>query len=203
MIQNLVLVGCGHMGFAMLEPWAKNSAAQKIWVVEPSPKALQGSSHKNVTLCANAAALPANLNPDVVVFAIRPQGLEEAIAPYKKFSGALFLTIAAGKKLETYGRVLGEVRLVRAMPNLAARAGAAAILLAADKDAKPEDKKTAEALFACLGKTFWLAREDLMDAATALSGCGPAYFYLLADVMAEAGRALGLAPDLARQLARQ
>ncbi|MBI3418522.1 MAG: pyrroline-5-carboxylate reductase [Proteobacteria bacterium] len=203
MISDLVLIGCGHMGSAMLVPWLEKKAARKIWVIEPNRNPLHEA--RGATFCASARELPTAFDPEVIVVAVKPQGLEQVLADYKKYAGrSLFLTIAAGQKLATYEKVLGaETRLVRAMPNLAAKVREAVILLVGGKNASPDDRKRAEYLFSQLGKTFWVNDEDLIDVGTVLSGCGPAYFYLLAHVMAESGAALGLEPELAQNLARQ
>jgi pyrroline-5-carboxylate reductase len=201
MIKNLVLVGCGHMGRAMLAPWLTGKAAQKIWVVEPEGASLRD---KPVTLCTNAGGLPKDLNPEAIVFALRPQVIEQELPDYKRFSGSLFLSIAAGKKLETYQRHLGtEARVIRAMPNLAAKVHEAVVVMAAGAKATSPDRTVAEVLFSPLGKGYWLDNENLMDAATAVSGCGPAYFYLLADALAKGGEGIGFSRELAESLARQ
>ncbi len=202
MIKNLVLAGCGHMGRAMLWPWLSTKAVEKIFVVDPNGESIPRIH--GAWLSTDPDALPKNMTPDAVVFAVKPQVLESVVQDYKKYSGALFLTIAAGKPLSVYEAILGpEARIIRAMPNLAAKVGEAATLLVAGKQATEVDKKIAEKLFGVLGPTFWLANENQMDAATSLSGCGPAYFYFMAEAMAEAGEALGLSKELAKNLARQ
>lgn len=203
MIGDLVLIGCGHMGSAMLAPWLEKKAAQKVWVVEPNRNPLHEA--RGAVFCASARELPAAFDPEVIVFAVKPQGLETVLADYKKYaSRTLFLTIAAGRKLETYQAILGEnARLVRAMPNLAAKVREAAIMLVAGSKATSNDQQVAERLFSQLGKVFWLKDEGLIDLGTALSGCGPAYFYLLAEVMAQAAAEMGLEAELAENLARQ
>jgi pyrroline-5-carboxylate reductase len=202
MIKNLVLAGFGHMGQAMLWPWLSTRAAENIYIVDPNAEQL--ARPHGAWLASSTDALPKNMAPDAIVFAVKPQVLEKVLEDYKKFPAALFLSIAAGKPLSVYESILGgQARIVRAMPNLAAKVGEAATLLAAGKQAGPHDRAVAEKLFSVLGPAFWLADESQMDAATALSGCGPAYFYLMAEVMAQAGARLGLAPDLAQNLARQ
>jgi pyrroline-5-carboxylate reductase len=204
MIENLVLVGAGHMGRAMLQPWLAGKAAKKIWVIEPQTDSLKDVKLEGATVLAKSSELPAGIKPDVVVIAIRPQIVDQVLEDYVKFPGALFLSIAAGKKLETYTKILGaEARIIRAMPNLAAKVQEAAILLVAGGKATSADRTVAEVLCSPLGKSFWLDREDLMDAATALSGCGPGYFYFMADAMALAGEKLGLPKKLSEDLARQ
>lgn len=213
MIKNLVLVGCGHMGYAMLRTWVERKAAETIWVVTPEPETLRGYGNTLALAPANqaaichammASALPENLNPDAIIFAVKPQILESVLAEYRRFQESLFLSVAAGKKLAIYTKVLGaSARVVRVMPNLPAKVGAAASLLVAGKRAKPRDRAIAEMLFSMLGTVDWLPKENLMDTATALSGCGPAYFYLLADVMAKIGAEMHLPLELAARLSKQ
>ncbi len=200
-MKTLLLVGCGHMGRAMLMPWLSPRIADLIYVVDPNLD--DDTPHGAVTVPA-AHELPDGLAPDAVVIALRPQALEQVLPDYAKYSSSLFLTIAAGKPLALYGEILGpSARVVRAMPNLAARVREAAVLLVAGRNATGPDKALAEYLIAPVGRSFWLPDEGLIDAGTALSGCGPAYFWMLADVLAESAARLGLSPALARDLARQ
>lgn len=204
MIKTLVLVGCGHMGHAMLVPWVKARAAENIFVVTPRLESLSGLEARGVTHVPFPQNLPPHVQPDVVVFAVKPQIAADVVPAYRSFSGALFLSVIAGKKLGFYETLLDEkARLIRAMPNLPAKVGKGATLLAAGAHATESDKQNAQKLLGSLGMASWLPDENMMDAATALSGCGPAYFYLLADVLGSAGVQCGLPADLAAQLARQ
>lgn len=206
MINNLVLVGCGHMGYAMLRPWVKGKAAARITVVTPERDTLHGLEAEGVMYAPGADAVQ---DADVVVFAVRPQILGDVLTGYQKLAGrSLFISIAAGKKLAFYEAGLGAgiragIRMVRAMPNLPAKYGEGATLLVKNAAATSADAALSEKLLGVLGKAAWLDNENLMDAATALSGCGPAYFYYLADQLAAVGAGLGLPADLSRDLARQ
>ena len=188
----------------MLQPWAANHAAENIWVVTPDGASLRGLQEKGVRHVGYPATLPPDVHPDVIVFAVKPQILEDVLSEYKAYTQSLFLSVAAGKKISVYENKLGATaRVIRAMPNLPAKVKEGATLLVANIKATAEDKKNAEKLIGMLGMTAWLVDEDLMDAATALSGCGPAYFYLLADCLGQLGHEMGLPKDLSSMLARQ
>jgi pyrroline-5-carboxylate reductase len=192
------------MGFAMLQPWVLKHAAENIWVITPDVQSLRGLQEKGVRHVAYPNTLPPDVTPDVIVFAVKPQMLEDVIAEYRGYTDSLFLSVAAGKKISTYEKKLGSTaRVIRAMPNLPAKVGEGATLLTANANTTAVDKKNAEKLLGMLGSTAWLDDENLMDIATSLSGCGPAYFYLLSDVLGQLGHEMGLPKDLSNALARQ
>lgn len=190
------------MGHAMLCRWLETKAVSIITVVTPDKETLRGLEQQGVRYAPDTAAL--NDAPDVIMFAVRPQILGEVLKDYARFSSALFMSVAAGTKLSFYEEKLGaQARIVRAMPNLTSKYGEGATLLVKNARTTDADKHTAEHLMSALGMVAWLDDENLMNAATALSGSGPAYFYLLADIMGEVGAELGLPAHLAQQLARQ
>ncbi len=192
------------MGFAMLQPWAAKHGAENIWVITPDAESLHGLKEKGVRHVAYPNTLPPDVKPDVIMFAVKPQILEDVIAEYTQYRDALFLSVAAGKKIEVYEKKLGpSARVVRVMPNLPAKVGEAATLMVGNSQVTMVDIQHAEKLLGMLGSTAWLKDESLMDVATALSGCGPAYFYLLSDILGELGHEMGLPKDLSNALAKQ
>jgi pyrroline-5-carboxylate reductase len=205
MIKNLVLVGCGHIGFAMLQPWVSKHAAENIWVVTPDASSLRGLEQKEgVRHVAYPNTLPPDVKPDVIMFAVKPQILGDVIAEYTQYTDSLILSVAAGKKISVYESRLGtSARIIRVMPNLPAKVGEAATLLVANSQVTLVDIQNTEKLLGMLGTVSWLKDESLMDVATALSGCGPAYFYLLSDILGELGSEMGLPKDLSHVLAKQ
>jgi pyrroline-5-carboxylate reductase len=196
---KVLLVGCGRMGSALLSGWLdRGIAPADLVVVEPTRP-----SFGAVTVVAYASEIPAGFVPDVVVLAVKPQMMAEALPPYRRFESALFLSIAAGKPVAFFRRILGEtVALVRAMPNTPASVRRGITVCFADETVKSAGRDVAASLLEAVGEVGWVDDEALMDAVTALSGSGPAYVFLLAEAMAEAGAALGLDPDLAVRLAR-
>jgi pyrroline-5-carboxylate reductase len=131
--------------------------------------------------------------------------MAEVVAAYRRFVGpqTLFLSIAAGKTLGFFGRVLGpEAALVRAMPNTPAAIGRGIAVACANPVATPAQRALAERLLAAVGEVGWVEDERLIDAVTALSGSGPAYVFLLIECLAKAGVAAGLPAAFAARLAR-
>lgn len=204
MINHLLLVGCGHMGYAMLRRWVDKASAKRLSVISPQLESLNGLEKKGVQYIEFPGGLPENERPDVIVFAVKPQILPDILKEYTRYTDSLFLSIAAGKPLDFYAQHLGgTARIIRAMPNLPAKVGEGATLLARNTFCTRADMGVAETLLSGLGMVSWLEKENLMDVATALSGCGPAYFYYLADAMAKVGTQMGLPEGLAADLARQ
>jgi pyrroline-5-carboxylate reductase len=143
----------------------------------------------------------------VVILAVKPQlmsGVVRALAPALQTSRPLVISVAAGIRADRLQKWLGaNIPLVRTMPNRPALIGAGATGLYADAALSAENRLLAEQVMASTGLTVWVRREDDIDAVTALSGSGPAYFFRLAELMAEAGVAQGLDEDVARRLAAQ
>jgi pyrroline-5-carboxylate reductase len=141
----------------------------------------------------------------VLVLGIKPQGLETAAPGLDRLIGrdTLLVSILAGKTIADLRARLPRARaVVRAMPNLPASIGRGATGACANPEVTPAQRAAAEALFAANGTMAWLTDEAQIDAVTAVSGSGPAYVFLLAETLADAGIAAGLDPDVARSLAR-
>lgn len=200
---HIVLVGCGKMGQAMLNGWlAQGVDAARVLVVDPFAKGLPAG----VQTLTEASAIPAGATADVVVVAVKPQVLADAIAPYRQFaaSGAVFLSVAAGKTIAGFHALLGaEAKIVRAMPNTPAAVGRGMTVLCAGAGVSEAEKARCQTLAQAVGVAAWLEDEALMDAVTAISGSGPAYIFHLTEALEQAARALGLPEELSAVLARQ
>lgn len=197
---NLLLVGCGKMGQALLTRWLERRLCSRIYVIEPSALDI------DVPHGAQLADLPADFKPDVIVFAVKPQVLPDMAADYKPFTdnGALAISIAAGKPVSFFKQHLGTgAAIVRAMPNTPAAIGQGMTVACASESVSEAQKKQTQDLLSAVGDFVWAPDEKQMDAVTALSGSGPAYVFLLIEAMTAAGEKLGLAPEMAAQLARQ
>ncbi|HEX7967501.1 MAG TPA: pyrroline-5-carboxylate reductase [Stellaceae bacterium] len=204
-IPALLLVGCGHMGGALLRGWLARSLAERYAVVEPGPAARPFAGQANIVLAPSADRLPPDLDPSVVVLAVKPQIMAEVLPAYRRFaaSGTLFLSIAAGKTLGFLARQLGgTAAAVRAMPNTPAAIGRGIAVACASAAVGKPQRALAERLLAAVGDVAWVEDEALIDAVTAVSGSGPAYVFLLIEALAKAGVAAGLPEGLAMQLAR-
>ena len=197
---SLLLVGAGKMGGALLQAWLdRGFDAAKIHVLDPHlapPVAARWAAH-GVALGAPPSP------PSVLVLAIKPQTLQEAAPALRPFGGkdTLVISILAGKTIADLARHLPGP-IVRAMPNLPAAIGNGITAAVASASVTEDQKRRANILLAAVGRVEWLPDESLIDAATAVSGCGPAYVFYLTECLAAAGVAAGLPADLAARLAR-
>lgn len=203
---DIVLVGCGNMGFALLEGWLERAGipASRIHVVEPAEPLRGRAAARGATVYADASNLPEALQPRAVIVAVKPQIVGSMLAAYRRFSGAaVFVSIAAGVPISTFEATLGETAVVRAMPNMPASIGMGVI--AAFGNTHIDDVRAAYVtdLLAAVGSVHWLAEERLVDAATAISGSGPAYLFHFIECLTDAGIAVGLPAETAHALAKQ
>ncbi|KQO66251.1 pyrroline-5-carboxylate reductase [Methylobacterium sp. Leaf89] len=201
---SLTLVGAGKMGGAMLSGWlAGGLDPARTTILDPqvSPELQALCAARGLAL--NPAAPPV---AEALVLAMKPQGLEAAapaLAPLIG-PGTLVVSVLAGKTIANLrDRLPGARAIVRAMPNLPASIGRGATGAVASPEVDDGQRAQAHALLASVGLVEWLDDEGLIDALTAVSGSGPAYVFLLAEAMAEAGIAAGLPADMATRLARE
>jgi pyrroline-5-carboxylate reductase len=195
---KVLLVGCGKMGSALLSGWLDQGIRPTdVVVVEPSALAL------GVTVVMAESQIPPDFSPDVVVLAVKPQVMAEALPPYARFDRAVFLSIAAGKPIDFFRRHLGDkAAVIRAMPNTPAAVRRGITVCCSGPGVTAEQRRLSRSLLEAVGEVGWVEDESLMDAVTAVSGSGPAYLFLLAETLAAAGIAQGLPEDLAVRLAR-
>jgi pyrroline-5-carboxylate reductase len=205
---SLLLVGAGKMGQAMLDGWlARGLNPRKAMVIEPkAAKPLKALTRRGLKLN------PKNTNKDkateaaAIVIAVKPQTAPDAVPPLTAYAGkgTLVLSIMAGRTLRFLeDRLPPNAAIVRAMPNTPAAIGRGITVAVANANVTGRQRKLASDLLAAIGKVEWVDDEGLMDAVTALSGSGPAYIFLLAEAMTQAGIAAGLPNDLAARLARE
>ena len=200
---NLVLLGAGKMGQAMLDGWlACGLKARQVTVLEPQPvKTVKALARRGLKLNPKAKSAAA-----AIVIAVKPQSAPEAVPALKAHVGksTLVLSIMAGRTLAFLERSLPPgTAIVRAMPNTPAAIGRGIAVLVANAKVSPRQRKLATDLLSAIGKVEWVNNETLMDAVTAVSGSGPAYVFLLAEAMTKAGIAAGLPAELAARLARE
>jgi pyrroline-5-carboxylate reductase len=203
MAEGLLLVGCGKMGTALLQGWVTaGNAPAPIVVVEPNPA--PGALPAGISCVAGAEMLPQDFRPAVVVLATKPQVMDEVVPAYRRYAGpgTCFVSIAAGRTLAYFEKILGRVAIIRSMPNTPAMVGRGVTVCCANAAVDAAQRDLADRLMAAVGEVGWVEDEALIDAVTAVSGSGPAYAFLLAECMAEAGRAAGLPAELAQRLAR-
>jgi pyrroline-5-carboxylate reductase len=202
--EPILLVGAGRMGSALLRGWLK-TGLKSISVVEPKPSAELRKLAKAKKISLFAAPSQVRQKPSVCVVAIKPQVLKGEAPALADFAarGALMISIAAGTSVAALAKAWGKkARFIRAMPNIPGAIGAGITGLYAAKGATGADKKRAASLLAALGETLWVSKENLIDSVTAVSGSGPAYLFLMAEALTEAGIAEGLPRAQAEKFAR-
>jgi pyrroline-5-carboxylate reductase len=199
--ERIVVVGFGNMGQALVRGWlAKGRDASSIEVVDPVAAARGVAAKLGVAARDDVGAAAAA----VVVLAVKPNQLADVLRQCASLarSGAVFLSIAAGKTIAEIGRTLGaDTPIVRAMPNTPAAIGRGMTALVANAAVGRAERALCGDLLAAVGEVAWLDDERHMDAVTAISGSGPAYVFLLIECLEQAAVELGLDAALAKQLA--
>ncbi len=199
-IPPLLLVGFGKMGGAMLAGWREAGLSASIAVDPTSP----ASPGPELTVLADAAAIPADFAPAAVILAVKPQSAAETLPLYRRFAGnSVFLSIMAGRTLAGMAALLGAAAIVRAMPNTPAAVRQGVTVGCPNPRVSAAQRALCDRLLRAIGTVAWVEDEALLDPVTAVSGSGPAYVFLLAELMEQAAIAQGIPPDLARLLARQ
>lgn len=201
----LVLVGAGKMGGAMLAGWLDCGLDPKgVTVVDPSPPPEMTALVETAGI-ARAASAEGLAAPAVLVVAVKPQMMAAVLPTLAPVVGpnTVVVSVAAGTRLSTLRAALGDApAIVRAMPNTPAQVGRGMTVGCAGPEVTEAQRDIVTRLLEAVGDVAWIADENDMDAVTAVSGSGPAYVFLLAECLAAAGEAAGLAPELATRLAR-
>jgi pyrroline-5-carboxylate reductase len=198
----LALIGAGKMGGAMLQGWlALGLDPAKVSVFDPLPVT------ELLTVAGKDVAFnppKASVRPSVVVLAVKPQIAADMMKDFTGLAGrgTLVLSIMAGKTLGFLRGGFPDAAIVRAMPNTPAAIGRGITVAVADANVTAQQRAVADRLLSATGAVEWTEDEGLMDAVTAVSGSGPAYVFLLAETLAQAGEAAGLPKALAQKLAR-
>ncbi|GMQ92216.1 MAG: pyrroline-5-carboxylate reductase [Gammaproteobacteria bacterium] len=204
--QTIGLIGAGNMARSLAGGLLQNGwDPGQIVLSDPDPQQCQAVEQSLKVRCfANNADVAAKA--DVLVLAIKPQAAADAATDIAKELQAmakkpLLLSVIAGIRIPTLEHWLGnDFAIVRAMPNTAALVGSGAAALFANKQTSEKQRNLAESIMRAVGIVVWLDDEALMDSATALSGSGPAYFFLVMEAMEQAAIKQGLDADTARLL---
>lgn len=200
--EQLAFIGGGNMAAAIIGGLvAAGRPGSSILVIDPgeAQRAKLAAEHGVRTQAAADAALA---QAAVVVWAVKPQLFGEAAAPCAAHvRGALQFSVMAGIRSDAIVRATGSERVVRSMPNTPALIGQGIAGLYARDAVSAQERATAEALLAPTGRTLWVAREEDLDAVTALSGSGPAYVFYFVEAMVQAAQEMGLSAEQGKQLA--
>lgn len=203
---SVVLAGAGKMGAALLAGWLDRglNPAQVI-IQEPKLAGAALDLAQRYGIRSVSSLEPQEVPPAVMVVAVKPQVIDEVFPALATAAGpaTVVMSIAAGKTLASFERHLPRLRaVVRAMPNTPAAIGRGITGVVANAHTTPVQKDVCEQLLLAVGEVVWVPDESLIDAVTAVSGSGPAYVFLMAEALADAGVAAGLEPAIAKQLAR-
>jgi pyrroline-5-carboxylate reductase len=199
-------IGGGNMGEAMLAAVLSKALAkpEAISVSDVSRERLEHLK-KQYSITVTTDNIEAVSGKAIVILAVKPQNLPEVMKELKGkiTSSQLVLSIIAGAKINTISQGLDHAAVVRAMPNTPARVGEGMSVWTATSQVSEEQKQSAKAILGAMGRELYVGDEGYLDMATAVSGSGPAYFFLMVETLVEAAIEIGLPVDMAQELVLQ
>ncbi|WP_151830394.1 pyrroline-5-carboxylate reductase [Acinetobacter junii] len=202
--QNICFIGGGNMAQALIGGLlSRGLPTTRITVSDPVEQIRQILEEKGIqTITDNVEAIQ---NADVVVLAVKPQVLATVLQPLEGLlSDKLVISIIAGAEIQTISELIGgSQRIVRVMPNTPALVQTGAHGIYASEAVNAQDRELTSQILAATGLTIWVDSEAQIDAVTAVSGSGPAYFFYLMESMIRAGKNLGLDEKVATALTLQ
>jgi pyrroline-5-carboxylate reductase len=205
--KHIGIIGTGNMGEALISGLIGSASSKpKNIICTDVRKAILDGIRERYGVQTTTNNLDAVADSDIVIYAVKPQIMAAILdeTAKKLDMSKLIISIAAGVPMEAIESCLNKkLRLIRAMPNIAAAVKEAATAVAAGKHASEEDIKLAMTIFNSIGKTVFIPENYLMDAITGLSGSGPAYIFLIVEAMADAGVKVGLSRQEALFLSAQ
>jgi pyrroline-5-carboxylate reductase len=204
--KKIAFLGGGNMARSLISGLLKSGIKPgQIHASDPN-ETVRAALHADFGISTEKSNQDAVTNAEIIVFAVKPQNLKQVILELTGISNSaqLFISIAAGIPEPAIRRWLGfEAAVVRCMPNTPALVESGATALFANTNVNLEQHDTAESIMRAVGLTVWLENEADMDAVTALSGSGPAYFFYVMEAMEQSAIKMGLNPETARLLCLQ
>lgn len=204
--KQLLLIGCGKLGKVLLDSWLQNDSFHEIIVVQPTLSAQESFQNlAHLTFVPAYTDIPDNFKPDVIVIAVKPQQVLDILPNYARYQeSALFVSLATGISINRFQEKLGaSANIVRLMPNIAVEIGQSLNLAYASPSLTPIYKDLTQKVFDCTGKLIWLSSEQLIDTLTPISGSGPAYFFLLTEILSDTISKHGIDQETALTIANQ
>lgn len=202
--QKIGFIGAGNMARSLIGGLISSGVSKNNLVATDSSTAARNNLNQDFSIQTYADNQKLVDECDVIVFAVKPQVLKTVAISIKAKKSALYITIAAGIPSASLDNWLGKNKaIVRSMPNTPALVLSGASGLFANTYVSSQQKDLAESILRAVGLTVWVEHEAQLDAVTALSGSGPAYFFMVMEAMEKAGTELGLPPKTARLLAIQ
>jgi pyrroline-5-carboxylate reductase len=205
--KHIAFIGAGNMATALIQGLlARGLPCANIWASDPDEAKLERLSNE-LGINATTKNEEAVEHADIVILAVKPQLIKAVLAPLQQTLNSwpvLIISIAAGITTESLEKLIAQDQsIIRCMPNTPALVQAGASALFANTNCSEADKAVAEKILEAVGTVCWLEQEDDMHTVTALSGSGPAYFFLFIEALRDAAIQRGLAADLADALAKQ
>jgi len=208
MKKTITFIGAGNMARSLIAGLSKGDTSYDIRISDPDPDQLKDIQDHWSNVTAFADNIESIAGTDVVVLAVKPQLMQLVCEPLQEIialENPLVISVAAGITINNISSWLKtpEVAIVRSMPNTPALVQAGMTGLYANASVSEEQSSIADSILSAVGSTLWLKTEDALDAVTAVSGSGPAYYFLVMESMQKAARELGLSDEDARLLVLQ
>ncbi len=203
---RIAILGGGNMGTTYARAFVRSNILKKedLLIIEKHIEKREELNKEQ--LCTLSASIPENLSSyNIIILAVKPQDFKVLASELKAHinSNHIVISIMAGININTIEQSLDHKNVVRAMPNTPAQLGFGITAFTVNKSTNMELVSVADTLFETTGKAVFMKDEELLDAVTALSGSGPAYFYYFVKHMIEAGKEMGMEDHIAAMLVKQ
>jgi len=203
---KILVIGGGNMGLTYAQSFLRShiTSEKDMMILEKSPTKAEELSQKNIGTVYGEPEKCIKL-ADLVIFAVKPQDSDAVFKSIQPFvdSQQVFLSIMAGVKIKTICEALGTPKVIRAMPNLPAQIGMGMTAFTSSDEVTRIELVMVQNLINTTGKTVYVEKEQSIDAATAISGSGPAYVYYFMDAMIQAAQGMGFSTSEAELLVSQ
>jgi len=206
-MNKILLIGCGHMGSALLSSWFKKTSDSFV-IVDPYQYKALNKKFKFRVVAYESIKKIKNMNQfNIIIFAVKPQIAEKVMKKFvdlKYKKNVLFISIIAGKRISFFNNFLPlQNQFVRVMPNMPALIEEGMSCLVSNKNTSKQNMKKANVLFNKVGKVLWLSNEKELDKVTSISGSGPGYYFLFIDLFEKVAAKLGFNKKISEQLVQQ
>ena len=201
-----MIIGCGHMGNAILQAWYLKTKNSYIVIDPLNYKKIQYQYKRRVKAYQTLKEIKSFKNIDIVIFAIKPQVAKKVLENFREYrfnKNTIFVSIVAGKRIKFFQNYIGNSKFVRVMPNMPSKVNSGMSCLVKNYMVSKSNKKIIDSLFLKIGETLWLDKELDINKVTAISGSGPGYIYFFIDAFEKAALQLGLGKLITRKLVYQ
>ena len=204
---NFLFIGCGKMGLAILQKFIENNFinSDSINVITKNSKISILPKNQSFN---QISQLPSDYKADIIFLCLKPQDIEDVLQEFVKSNkfnqNSIFISIIAGKTISYFTKILGkDAKLLRTMPNLAIKNSCGILPYLANKNITTKELNYIVSLFNDFSLTFDIKEESLFGVITAMFGCGPAYIFLLQEIICDIAIKNGLDPLLATNLVKK